>query len=321
MTANQVILLCPGQGAQRIGMGKAWFDHAAAAAQTFGAADEILGDRLGARLSELCFHGPADVLNRTDVAQPAIYTVSVACYQALVAEAQNAGREIDILATAGLSLGEYTALHLAGSIAFADGLELVTLRGKAMQEAAEAVDSSMVALIGADEEQANRVCESAASDDILVPANFNAPGQIVLSGHTAACERAETEASKLGLRATRLEVAGAFHSPLMAPAAERLAEALSRTEIRPPRSIVCSNVTGAGHGQDEDSGATVEEMIRRRLVEQLTRPVRWADNCLWLAGQAGGADWHEMAPGKTLMGLMRRIDRGVKVVQHDEPGE
>jgi [acyl-carrier-protein] S-malonyltransferase len=323
MSANPVILLCPGQGAQRVGMGRAWFDHSPAAAQTFGAADAILGDRLGVRLSDLCFDGPAGVLNRTDGAQPAIYTVSVACYQALVAEAEAAGRELDIFATAGLSLGEYTALHLAGAISFADGLELVTLRGRAMQDAAEAVDSSMVALIGADEAQANEVCEAASGDDILVPANFNAPGQIVLSGHTGACERAAAQAEKMGLRATKLEVAGAFHSPLMTPAADRLREALARTEIRAPRVPVCSNVTGAGHGpgdeRGEDSGATVEEMIRTRLVEQLTRPVRWAENCLWLAGQAGETAWHEMAPGKTLMGLMRRIDRNVKVVQHDEP--
>lgn len=319
MHTNPVILLCPGQGAQRVGMGKAWFDHAPAAAQTFGAADEILGDRLGVKLSTLCFEGPADILNKTDAAQPAIYTVAVACYQALIAEAEAAGKEVELFATAGLSLGEYTALHLAGAISFADGLELVTLRGRAMQEAAEAVDSSMVALIGADEAQANAVCEAAAGDDILVPANFNAPGQIVLSGHSAACGRAEEEASKLGLRATRLEVAGAFHSPLMAPAAQRLRDALDRVQIRAPRTVVCSNVTGAGHGAD--SGATVEETIRERLVEQLTRPVRWADNCAWLAGQAGEADWHELAPGKTLMGLMRRIDRNVKVVQHDEPSE
>ena len=319
MSANPVILLCPGQGAQRVGMGKAWFTDSPAAARTFGAADEILGDRLGVRLSELCFEGPENRLNQTDAAQPAIYTVSVACYQALVAEAEAAGREIDIVATAGLSLGEYTALHLAGVISFADGLELVTLRGRAMQDAAEAVDSSMVALIGADEAQAGAVCEAAALDDILVPANFNAPGQIVLSGHSAACDRAEAEATKLGLRASRLEVAGAFHSPLMAPAADRLREALDKTEIRAPRTIVCSNVTGQGHGPDENSGTTVEEMIRRRLVEQLTCPVRWADNCRWLARQAGEAAWHEMAPGKTLMGLMRRIDRNVKVVKHDEP--
>ena len=319
MTTNPVILLCPGQGAQRVEMGKAWFDNSPAAAQTFGAADEILGDRLGARLSELCFDGPADRLNQTDAAQPAIYTVSVACHQALIAQMEEKGSEIDIVATAGLSLGEYTALHLAGAISFADGLELVTLRGRAMQDAAEAVDSSMVALIGADEAQAGVVCEAAAGDDILVPANFNAPGQIVLSGHRAACDRAQSEAEKLGLRATGLEVAGAFHSPLMAPAADRLREALDRIEIRAPRAVVCSNVTGGDHRQDEDSGATVEDMIRSRLVEQLTHPVRWADNCRWLIENIGETAWHEMAPGKTLKGLMRRIDRNVKVEQHDEP--
>src|SRR5690606_11864542 len=134
------IILCPGQGAQRVGMGRAWFDAAPIAAQTFGAADAILGDSLGAPLSEICFSGPADRIDRTDVAQPALYTCAIASYQAWIGD-----NEAPLAATAGLSLGEYTALHLAGAISFEDGLRLVALRGRTMQDAAEAVDSSMVA--------------------------------------------------------------------------------------------------------------------------------------------------------------------------------
>lgn len=308
------VILCPGQGAQAVGMGRAWFERSTAAARTFAAADEVLGERLGVKLSEVCFHGPAGVLNRTDVAQPALFTVGVASLQSVFADmpAESLG------ATAGLSLGEYTALVAAGSISFAEGLELVALRGSAMQAAAEATASSMVALVGADEARARAVCEKAAGDDVLVPANFNAPGQVVISGHASACDRAESAASELGLRATRLQVAGAFHSPIMAPAAEKLGAALERAEVRPPRCRVVSNVTALPHGEAPGDDADVAASIRRRLVEQLTAPVRWAESCAWLVGHVGG-EYHELAPGKVLAGLMRRVDRKTKVQSHDEP--
>jgi len=308
------VILCPGQGAQRVGMGKAWLDASAEAAQTFGAADQIVGDRLGAPISRLCFEGPEETLNRTDVAQPAIYTASVACFQALLGAGD--GDEVEIAAAAGLSLGEYTALHVAGAMSFRDGLELVLLRGQAMQQAAEAQDGGMVALIGADEAQAQSICDEAADGRILVLANFNAPGQIVLSGHADACERAVETAGEKGIRATRLPVAGAFHSPVMAPAADRLADALQTVELRPPVCPVPSNVTGLPHGHDEQGD--IIESVRRRLIEQLTRPVRWDECCRWLVGGVEGA-LHELAPGKTLAGLMRRIERSVKVETHDEP--
>ncbi|MEC9373803.1 MAG: ACP S-malonyltransferase, partial [Planctomycetota bacterium] len=203
---------------------------------------------------------------------------------------------------------------------FRDGLELVTLRGRAMQDAAESQDGGMVALIGATEEQAGEVVASAAKGDVLVMANFNAPGQIVLSGDSKACERAVEEAQKAGIRASRLAVAGAFHSPLMAPAAERLAAALEKTEISAPMCTVMSNVTGLPHVGEEEDGGDIIKSIRRRLVEQLTMPVRWDADCRWLAGNASG-EMHEMAPGKVLSGLMRRIERSVKVMNHDEPGK
>lgn len=308
---TETILLCPGQGAQTVGMGLAWAMSSPAAKAVFDEADALLahtlGSSLGQPLSQLCFEGPADALNRTDISQPAIYTCSVACYRALADHG-----DLSPAAAAGLSLGEYTALCLAGAFSFADGLRLVALRGRAMQEAAEAAPSTMVALIGADETTANALCDAARGDDVLVAANFNAPGQVVISGSLAACERAEQLAPDHGLRATRLQVAGAFHSPLMQPAADRLAEALAATPIAAPRCPVMSNVTGRPHDAEPDS-------IRRRLVEQLTSPVRWAANCEHLAKHHAASAWHELAPGKSLTGMMRRIDKSIKITTHDTP--
>jgi len=307
--ADPMVILCPGQGAQAVGMGKAWFEASPEASAVFERADGVLGDRLGKPLSTLCFEGPPEELNRTDVAQPALYVAGVASFAGICAAWGVSPNEAPLVAAAGLSLGEYTALHLAGAIGFEDGLELVALRGRAMQDAAEAAPSGMVALIGADEPQARAVCDAARADDVLVPANFNAPGQVVISGSKPACERAVGEAETLGLRATALAVAGAFHSPLMAPAAVRLGEALGATEIRDPRCPVLSNVTGEPHET---------ERIRDRLVQQLTAPVRWASCCGWIGANMEGEP-HELAPGKTLAGLMRRIDRAMKVTTHDTP--
>lgn len=295
-------------------MGKAWLEHSPEAAQTFGAADEILGDALGEKLSTLCFEGPADVLNRTDVAQPAIFVASIASYQALFAD----HTPETLSAVAGLSLGEYTALYLAGVFTFEDALRLVSLRGKAMQEAAESAQSTMLALIGADEEEANAICEAARQGDVLVPANFNAPGQIVLAGSVEACARAAEVAGEKGKRAIPLSVAGAFHSPFMAPAAERLGQALASVEIHAPRCTVLSNVTAVPHCSGPDEGKPADEAIAQRLVEQLTAPVRWAQCNAWLVARGEGA-YHELAPGKVLAGLMKKTDRKTKVETHDTP--
>lgn len=301
------VLLCPGQGAQAVGMGRAWAEKFPAARAVFDLADKIVGARFDKPLSALCWGGPEEVLNRTDVAQPAIYVTGVACARALY----EGGVPSDLAATAGLSLGEYTALHLAGAFTFEDGLELVLLRGRAMQDAATASPSGMVALVGADDAQAAQVCEKAAQGQVLVPANYNAPGQVVVSGAIEACDRAVGVAGEMGLRATKLAVAGAFHSPLMKPAAERLWDKLSATSMQPPRCTVVSNVTGQAHAGDPAS-------VRQLLVRQLTEPVRWAQGCAWLAGGYAGP-YRELAPGRVLAGLMRRIDRNTKVESHDEP--
>jgi [acyl-carrier-protein] S-malonyltransferase len=314
---RRVVLLCPGQGAQAVGMGKAWADAVPAAAQTFAAADEALaGDPAFAEvpLSRRCFEGPAADLNRTDISQPALFTTAVASWQGLL----EGPLDPVLHAAAGLSLGEYTALHLAGAFGFIEGLRLVALRGRLMQQAAEASRGGMVALIGADEDSANALCEAAAGGEVLVPANFNAPGQIVISGHRSACDRAVEMAGAMGLRATALAVAGAFHSPLMAPAADGLARALEAFEFSPLRVPVWSNVTASPH--DPDDG----DRLKKRLVEQLVQPVRWSQSCTAMLGGLKDGDTpmpslHELAPGSVLRGLMRRIDRSSEVTSHDQP--
>ena len=313
MPRPSVVLLCPGQGAQTIGMGKTWMETHPAAAQTFAAADAAVELPGGQPLTDFCFNGPADQLNRTDVAQPALFATAVACFQSLLEDWGGA----NIQHTAGLSLGEYTALHLAGAFSFRDGLRLVATRGRLMQEAAEKSDGGMVALTGADEETAEKLCEAARGDDVLVCANFNAPGQIVISGGKKACDRAVEMAADLKVRATPLSVAGAFHSPLMAPAAEEMAVALESVDLQPLSTTVWSNVTGAPHDPNNP------ELLRQRLVEQITSPVRWSQGCQNLASVLAESDdtptIHELAPGKVLKGLFRRIDRTVEVTAHDQP--
>ncbi len=297
------IILCPGQGAQGVGMGKSWVDKNPMAAQVFAQADVALGFEL----SKLCFEGPAEELNRTDNAQVALYVAGVACYRALAED----GKIENVAAAAGLSLGEFTALHVAGAFDFEDGLKLVRLRGQAMQDAAEANPSTMVAITGdVTEEKITELCDRAREDQILVPANFNSPMQVVISGSIEACERAVPIASEMGFKPTPLTVAGAFHSPLMAAAAERLAGALDEVNWSVPTVPVMSNVTALLHENDIAS-------IKQRLVDQLTNPVRWSQCMQWLTANATG-NYIELAPNKVLSGLMRRIDRSVKVANMSE---
>src|SRR3954454_6756692 len=227
--SGKTYILCPGQGAQTIGMGKDFYAASSAARDVFDRADRLLGFKL----SDLAFNGPDDRLNQTDVSQPAIYVASIACFAA----AKDAGliQPEEVTAYAGLSLGEYTALHLGGAFGFEDGLKLVAARGRYMQEAAVAAPSGMVAIAGADEAAVLGLCERAAGGEVLVPANYNAPGQIVVSGARGACERVLTEAEAKGFKAVALKVAGAFHSPLMQPAADRMRAKLDRVSFAAPR--------------------------------------------------------------------------------------
>ena len=314
------IILCPGQGAQKAGMGRAWAEASPAAAALFKTADATLGFPL----SKICFDGPQEKLDRTDLAQLAIYTTSIACARGLAergmiaAEVGAGGDAPAVAAVAGLSLGEFTALHLAGTFRFEEGLELVRVRGEAMQKAAEQADSAMVALTGADEVAATDLCRKVLADleggeHVLVPANINGPGQIVISGTRAACERAVEVATEMGGKATRLQVAGAFHSQVMAPAAAALKAALESTRFESPRCPVLSNVTAEAHAANADA-------IRRRLVEQMTSPVRWMQTMQYVVANLDGK-LIELAPGRVLTGLMRRIDRSRPVENLAEPAE
>ncbi len=302
--SEQVVLLCPGQGAQKVGMGKAWHDSSNAAKAIFEEADEILGGSLGRPLTEICFEDPDGIINQTNVSQPAIYTASIASWHGL----SEKGIASEPIATAGLSLGEYSALHLAGVFSFEDGLKLVAKRGQLMQEAAEAAPSTMIAVMG-DDEAILSLCEEARGEDVLVPANFNATGQIVLSGSVAACERVAQLAGDRGVRATPLSVAGAFHSPFMQSAAEGMRGALAEAALSEPAVPVWSNVSAKKHSSGD---------IAQRLVDQITGSVRWAEQCAAMATEYDGAR-HELGPGSVLRGLMRRINRQVKVQSHDEP--
>jgi [acyl-carrier-protein] S-malonyltransferase len=289
-------LLCPGQGAQHVGMGRDFYSSFGVAARVFETADNALGFAL----SKLCFEGPEEQLNKTDVAQLAIFVTSVAIFEALLERGKTAAPDF----AAGLSLGEYTALHLAGVFSFEDGLKIVKSRGQLMQAAAEAGPSTMLALMGADEAGANAVCAEAAQGEVLVPANFNTPGQIVLSGAIGACQRAAVVAESKGFKSIPLKVAGAFHSPFMQSAADQMAEVLAPITFRPAKVPVISNVTAAPHA-DGDS-------IKSLLVKQIIAPVRWYQSIEVLRAKSVDK-WIELGPGRTITGMMKKIDRRAPV--------
>ena len=203
-----------------------------------------------------------------------------------------------------MSLGEYTALHGSGAFSFEEGLRLVAARGRSIHEAAMASPSGMVAILGADEVAVQKLCEESAQGEVLAPANYNAPGQIVVSGAQAACQRVLEKAEAGGFRATALKVAGAFHSPLMQSAAEKMRAELDKVEFKQPRCTVYSNVTARPHS-DVTS-------IKHLLVEQIIKPVRWAQT-MQLLIDGDEARFVELAPGRTLSGLAKRINRRLPV--------
>jgi len=284
-------------------MGRAWAEHSAAAEAVFERADAALGFGL----TESCWGGDVDV-NRTDIAQPGIFTASAACLAGL----EEAGAAPDgVMAAAGLSLGEYTALWWAGVISFEDGVKLVRLRGEAMQAASEACPSGMVSLVGADAAQAEAIASEGGKHGICAVANKNAPGQIVLSGEVAALDAVEECAAEHGARrAIRLSVAGGFHSECMRPAAEALSAALAGVEMAAPRVPVVSNVTARPvSGPDE---------VRELLARQVCAPVLWEDSVRWMISE-GMSSFLEPSPGRVLSGILRKIDRDVECVSADEP--
>ncbi len=295
---NGAAVIFPGQGAQSVGMGR---DIAAASAKARNVYERA-NDVLGFDLARICFDGPAEKLEQTDIQQPAIFVTSVAIWEAW---RENGGGAESFTHAGGLSLGEYTALHVAGAVAFDDALRLVRRRGELMQEAARRKPSGMVSLVGADEAAARKLCQEAGGDDILVPANFNCPGQIVIAGSKAACERAVAMAETAGCRAIPLAVAGAFHSPFMEPAASGLSAVLDETDFRSPRMKVIANADAEYHG---DAAA-----IRRCLARQVTQPVLW-QRCVERLRTDGVGHFVEIGPGRVLTGLMRKIDRTIACV-------
>jgi len=293
--------LFPGQGAQVVGMG-------ADVAEAFGAADEVFckaNEILGFDLRKVCFDGPGEQLNTTTMSQPAIFTVSAAILAVLRSQEATSGLVPDV--TAGLSLGEYTALYAAGCINFEDGLRLVHKRGQAMQAAADATEGSMVSIIGLDEEKVAELCQEAGGGELLEPVNFNCPGQIVVSGAIGACERAAQIAEKYGaMKAVKLDVAGAFHTAMMDGAAEALAGALAEADVvAPSNTAVLANVN-AEYYRDA-------EQIRKGLVKQLTSAILW-QKCMERLLAEGVERFYEIGPGRVLTGLMKRINRKVKVI-------
>ena len=291
---SKTALLFAGQGAQTVGMGKdlaaqfpaakAWFDRANAA--------------LGYDLAAVCFDGPEAELTKTENAQPGIFLVSWVCFDLL--KARVPGLKFD--ATAGLSLGEFTALTAAGAMSFEDGLRVVRQRGKFMQEACDATKGGMAAVIGLDEAPTREVCAEAG----VVLANLNCPGQLVISGATEkiskACELAKAKSAK---RALPLPVAGAYHSPLMAGAQPKLQAELAAIKISAPLVPVMSNVTAQPHGTPAE--------ISARLVEQVTASVLWENSMRALLAQ-GYTRFIELGPGTALTGFMKRIDKSAQML-------
>ena len=295
---GKTALLFPGQGSQSLGMGRDFREASVRAATVFATADEVLGFSL----SKLCFEGPAPELERTDVQQPAIFVTSVAIWEAML---EKGAPESVLGGAAGLSLGEYTALHVAGTVGFEDALKLVAQRGRLMQEASLASPSGMASVVGGDQATVQALCSKAAEGEVLVAANYNCPGQIAISGSRAACQRAVELAPEFGCRAVPLKVAGAFHSPFMAPAGERLASTLADTPLTRPVVPVVANVSAEYHGAAEE--------IRESLRRQVTQPVLWTRSIERLI--ADGYDrFLEIGPGRVLTGLMRKINRRVAAV-------
>ena len=287
---SKTAILFAGQGAQVVGMGKDLAEKYATARTWFERARAVLGYDL----SQICFSGPEEELTKTEHAQPGIFLVSWVAWQLLKERLP----DLRVQATAGLSLGEFTALTAAGALGFEDGLRLVRKRGQLMQEACDATKGGMAAIIGLDEAPTREVCAQSG----VALANINCPGQLVISGEAdkiaQACELAKAKGAR---RALPLTVAGAYHSPLMGMAQPRLAAELANATITAPQVEVISNVTARPHGEPEK--------IRELLVQQVTSSVRWEEAMRYLLAQ-GFTRFIELGPGTALSGFMKRIDKG-----------
>ncbi len=299
----------PGQGSQQVGMGRDLAESFASARLVF----EEVDDALEQRLSRLMFEGPESDLTLTENAQPALMAVSLAVVRVLE---QDGGKSLAELAdyVAGHSLGEYSALAAAGSLEFADAARLLRRRGQAMQRAVPVGEGAMAAILGLDLDAVRELAEAAAGEtDVCLPANDNAPGQVVVSGHRAAVERAvELAAERGGRRSVMLPVSAPFHCPLMAPAADVMAEALAAVTLAPPQVPLVANVTARPEQEPET--------LRRQLVEQVTGLVRWRESVEAMR-DAGVEQLVECGAGKVLTGLTRRIDRALSGTALNGPAD
>jgi len=284
----------PGQGSQNVGMGKELFENFSVAKQIFQEAD----DTLHFSISALCFKGPEDGLKLTENTQPAILTTSIAALKVLEAE-----RGMIPQFTAGHSLGEYSALVASGALAFSEAVKTVRLRGKFMQEAVPVGEGAMAAVLGMEREQIEELCEACSSGEVLAPANFNCPGQIVIAGHSKAVERAIERIKQGGKKAVLLPVSAPFHSPLMKPAGERLERALEQISISDLKIPVVTNV--------EAEVNTSKDRVKGLLVAQVSSPVRWEESMRKMI-EKGVEQVLEIGPGKVLSGLMKRIDNRIE---------
>ena len=285
----------PGQGAQFVGMGKDLYDNNPKAKELFEKANDILGYRI----TDIMFDGTDDELKQTKVTQPAVFLHSVI-------KAISLGDEFKPSMVAGHSLGEFSALVAAGALNFEDGLRLVYARAMAMQKACEAAPSTMAAIVGLPDDKIEEICAEVSKEgSVVVPANYNCPGQLVISGNVEAineaCEKLKTAGAK---RALPLKVGGAFHSPLMQPAKDELQAAIEKTEFSAPQCPVYQNVDGKPHTDPAD--------IKANLIAQLTSSVRWT-SCVQNMIADGADDFTECGPGKALQGMIGRIDKNVAV--------
>lgn len=294
----KIAFLFPGQGAQSVGMGQAVCSQVPAARALFDRAADVLGYDL----YQLCTEGPAEELDSTIYSQPALFVCGLAALEQLKQTSPAIVEQCS--ATAGLSLGEYTALVFAGVMDFETGLQVVQERGRAMQDAADAVSSGMVCVLGMERDQVQKLVDEARSDQTLEIANLLCPGNIVCSGETAACERLLTLATQAGaMKVIPLAVAGAFHTSLMQSAVERLSKALADVPMHAPRIPVVSNVDARPHSDPNE--------IRELLIQQVCSQVRWEDSMRYLLDKQGITQFYELGPGRVLAGLLKRIARKV----------
>jgi [acyl-carrier-protein] S-malonyltransferase len=277
-------------------MGRTLYDTLPAARRVYEEASGLLNYNL----AELCFHGPEAKLNTTAVSQPAIFVTSLAALESLRDSQPEALSQCS--AATGLSLGEYTALVFAGALSFEDGLAVVQRRGEAMQTAADVVPSGMLSVLGLEPARVEELCDQARGGEVLEIANLLCPGNVVVSGSKAACDAMERLAESAGGRTIRLAVAGAFHTVLMRPADQQLADVLARVSIRPPSIPVWSNVDAQPHTDPDE--------IRNLLIRQVLQPVLWEQTMRNLLA-AGHTAFYEIGPGRVLLGLLKRVQRRV----------